>query len=536
VKEVAFGKKTYVSKKCKLWIVISGISLLLLTITLGGCNNISPEDITPQELNTTHTNTLVERGESLYDDVSSSYTELQNSDSGELAKGFGDYALFPNDWTEDSTFSDRMKAVYWADDNIVQSVEAFTESDEELETSSNQRFVGLAISAFSAGMKVYQDHKRNKLIEMQGQRLKQIENMMKAQNLQLEKQHAEQMEASRETQQKIDAMEANISNQLSNMQQDLKGEHLETQMMIDDFRSEVRVGFSEVHNGINTIITNVAELQNDVNIIRSDLTWLTELLLSEAINEPKNRIEGFYDGFASIAGSFDQTYDYAKDIEPDLEFLRREFIAAAVKIQENALQKGLITDTYWNDETTTLTRYRADITHSGGTDTYNFDFPSPKKLVAISYGNLEYLYKITMTRFIVNQTLYTGSELAETNANAAQFYLESLNDEQYNVKGAAEDAAVAMHDELVIHLDHIDDGFTNLYSGITDVSYKVKDSTGTWVSVPELDGLSGDDLKATVKELVAEAYIGVYAEYMGPYLGELQALETELMAYAEEDN
>lgn len=553
------GKKNVVLKK--LLIVMLILFLVFSVFSVVSCDILQSSDVNdskgdnsddsdnsddttveiePKDLNTDHVNTIIEQGNSTLDDVLASYENMEEKGTKEVAAVFADYAMFPHNYDSSEPFTDRMEAVYWADDNVV---EAYNLEEEDLSSGENPRFgVMAAVSVASMCVSHYQDQKRNDLLreqkeqlEMNGQRLRSIESMMKTQNQMLVKQEAQIQGGFDDLANQMAAMEERLSSQLTTISMDLS-----------DFRSEVRLQFGSVQKGIENVMTALTEVYGEVNFISENVQFVKDTLLEQQLQEPKNVIDGFYRNF-EIAGSFDQTYQYADELRPVLEQNILKFLKAAVDIQAQAVdpetEADPIPDTLFADESSKMTRYRVRYTESatGDDKTYNFDFPNPKATVAVSYGNLEYLYLIMMTRFIINQTLYFDTELGDTNANAAELYLSDIRNSEYGIKTSAEEAALDMETSLDTHIEHIKNDFTDLGADSSTLVYEYRDSvneeTGyeSWLTVTDSEGNPlGEGSSEEMEENVTDAYAKAYSEYIGLYLAELMSLEVDLIAYTRE--
>src|SRR6056297_72148 len=522
--------------------------------------------VLPRDLMSDNINTMIEDGESIMMDTLETYSGMEDTGIYGAFVYISDYNMFPDGWDGEKTFYDRMEEVYWAEDNVVQLYYQMDDSTsgrggiQNLE--SNERVAALALTSFIVGTAIsvadtaidtYQKHReleldeeRNRILRANSHQLRNMSAMMHTQNRAI----MEEFQGVNSILADVQSGQAELSEQIYALEENLSLRLNSLNLNIDSFRNEMRQELSNVNERIDTVIEGLYYVGRDISLMHADLEssldWISNYLLSNNLQTTMNSVNGFLRDYDDSV-TWEQAQALASDYITYYETLILNFLFSAQDMQTYALENDIYADTILSDiqqngSDSFVTFYRAKVagtyydTADHATEDfdeyYYFDYTNPRKSLEISYGNLEYLYKVMMTRFILNNILYAGEELKETNTSKATRYLEDIS----FIQTAAEEASLLMDTEHNTHQELIQNDFSSIYEDNSTRSDVVIDSFSyqkysfdaeDWVS------LTPEEL-SNLGDLVEESFTESYLEYLGMYMSELFALEVDLRSYKSE--
>ena len=543
------------------------ILFAFIIFALSSCDDPQNSEIQvmPRDLISANINAIIEKGESIMTDTLNTYSDIKDTGIYGAFVYISDYNMCPEGWDGETPFYERIDDIYWADDNIVRlyydlqddiSPRAFRLTSKTGTTRSlalTSFIVGTAISVADIAIDAYQkqkelelDEERNRLLRANGNMLRNLNAMMYTQN----KTIIESFQGVSSILNSVQSGQAELSAQITALETKLTNQINSINLNIDGFRTEMRHELTNINEKIDTIINGLHEVGRDISLLHADLSqdleWISNYLLTNNLNSTMNSIEGFLRDYHDSA-TWEQAQTLASDYITYYEKLFLDFLSAAKDMQSYALSENkygptVLSDIQTNGNGSFITFYRARVAGSyyntlshqreNFNEDYNFDYANPRIELEISYGNLEYLYKVIMTRFILHSILYAGEDLINTDSSKATRYLTDISD----IREAAKTASLQMDAEYNRHSELISNEFSGIFDNhstrsdviVNSFSYqKYSYLTNNWaICTPEETEI--------ISDLVKESFTENYFEYLGMYMSELFSLEVDLRSYINE--
>lgn len=498
------------------------VKFFLLVIILFSCQlNPKEKDVRDREVSqgrvSRHCNTLIDNGEDIFNEVFDSYG-LGNSPFVDDIKAHVDFTIFPEGYSNSShsNFWNRMESYYY-EDNVYDKVKELIENDDNEEDKDGDGVYLFGIKQLESRMNegsrnpgsrycyycynwgycnyycYYRYHVCYR-ISSSSRRLRRIESSIGA-----------------------------MRSEMASYYRDLKND-------IAQLRKEI----GEINEKIDTVIEELHDLKNDINTMGEQITEIGDILTKKNLNTPLNAIKGFLRDYGRLAVSDAEEREIALKYKDEFERILLDFMDAILDMQSWAKAQSsgeaYYPDMVYDEEKANVLKVyvRWQTVPAGwtGRTEYPFDFKNPRKNLNISLGNLEYLAKMIMTRFIMNQALYSGDELTLANSKAATLYLEDIRHERFNIKTSLAEAIKLMDAEYINHMDMINSNF----KPFTDAGF-----SGLYLVADGETVDAGKDTTDFRETLLQEVYASVYSDYIGNFLAEMIALETDLEAYVVDD-
>jgi len=368
---------------------------LVFIAALSACGNdvITPKTISQNEGVTiaAHVNKLITNGSQLLDQTLDSYPVLGTLGLRTDVKNASDFMLFPFNKATGKPFNDRMKDIYWDKDNLVKGYVLLQQATNGTSASpSILRSKNVSRGAIGDA----------------------------AENI-------------------TDFFLPGVSDFCDSLfgtggpsNEDLERQLTQIGKNLAEMHNEMKRGFTALTRKTDQILGELETVKGDLNILIQGQTDIENLILSTGMGDVKDAFEGF---LGTYEMSINQTeasnkaseYVYSADYNEGII----KFITFSKALQEWATNETQYSEYIWNDPSASTNSYWVQIgtiSHSHGYT--NMMYHNPKKDVVISLGNMMYLAKMMLTRFQLNNVLYTSkTDRAASNRNIATYYLELLD-------------------------------------------------------------------------------------------------------------
>lgn len=496
---------------------VIGIVCLSLILFVG-CGNdpTSPDDglqnLPPQEFLTYDCNQLISQGDSLLDQSSQNYTNVETSILTQ-AQEQADYLLFPYNTESGQSFAKRMESIYWAENNVA-ALYQFHQSRVEGDTNQG-RLLKSDVSV--------------RLIPSIGKELGD--------------QYVPGMEG---TVNRINASEARISYSFYALR-NIGIQIGHAQEMIKRLQGETSRQFSIINSKLDTAI---GELAGDVNILKSGI----DAIIMGQMAEVQSRFDGFCNNLRNNASTVSEAsnivYNYfvsSSQFDADILYA----IDRAKAIQNWAITNGEYSEFAYQDpffSESTEYEVKSITWESSHPASGHFNFSNPKNGLLISLGDLDYVAKMMLTKLNYNSYLYKDDELNEKNSIQAQSFLDLL--ESSGFKQNCIDAYQAMYSKYCYYMSavltpqpgesspYLSDYFNKDYTYNFTFDFFCG-STGVWHAEggSQTGSPIGPDIGLASGERRWEAHTLIINTYkkkrkiLIPILARLIALETRLRSY-----
>lgn len=512
------------NKILKNILYISFTITAILFIVTCAVQPVASSSIEPSDLVTEQCNTMMNRGNSIFDEVVDSYDALDNSNIKPYIQSLVDYQLFPYNPDGVKTFDERMKDIYLSDNNIASAYTLFQKGMDDLSSDTKsirviRKFAVKNESRFgSPSLQI------NIPVSPVNQTVGNLTNLS--------------------IQQKFNQydMRPDLSNNLNKLNyqigitQNLSWEiwgYLSRQIHnigvdIDQFKHETRSNLSVINSKADEVILGLKGTQHDISVISQSIQNLTNIIYLQDLKDPLARIDGFLFNY-STAGTWSSARDYALDILPQYGYILERFLDCAKSIQNWAVDQtgdsaipAMVPASHTYDSESGVDVVYAKVYDAGSSPLGKvyIDFTNPQKSIDVGLGNIQYLAKIMLTRFNVHNILYWGSKLTDTNDSVATAYISKLDSS--GIKPSVEAAATQMESELADYMDDLSSDFTGDYP------------TGAKFDLYKNDTLVGSSSNLTPNEqkaVIMDAYSSAFLNYLGPVMATLMQLEVQLKTY-----
>jgi hypothetical protein len=286
-------------------------------------------------------------------------------------------------------------------------------------------------------------------------------------------------------------------------------------LTLDEFRYEVNVKLDVINSKMDKSIQQLFYARKDINmlmiqldearnILGDNITDVETAVWYQGLQQSMAKVEGFL-GNLSTSVNEEDSQRAAEAIVYEYNSIKEHFDTCISEIHDIALTRPEFIAAYPEKigytEDSEVARITAVIKHSGGTCTYWFSYTNPAIAAPISLGDLAYLAKIITTKFLVNEYAYEKKDLLKKNKIDAIAYLETLNS-RYGL--AINECVKTMDDEFYTHVDNVMSNFAGL--GLTDITSIEYFLDGEKVEVPT----EGERII-----LAAYGYQSAFMDYLG---------------------
>lgn len=501
--------------------------LLVLMLFFAACGDepTNGVDATNMDLVPANLQKLMTSGDQIISDTVEGYTGITNAEMKDLIKVYADYTLFPVDFESGYTLQDRMKAYLGSDNNVVNAYRI------------QQNYLN-GVPLTDGIDNLLPRHALSRKISL-GKIGKVLKIVAPIANLAFPG---------------AGAVCTAVGNSLVAIDQ-AKKQRAEAQTTaalgktLDAFIVDTRKQFGDLRNRMDVTIGQLNSIKGDISLMQTSINDILTILQTGGMDEVKTSFDAFCQGYkddATITDASNRAYFYYVTSSRFNEDLNKFFISAS-NIQRWAIQPAntnVSGYTYWVDDdlslSTNYTTLSIEAKVALSTDwssidyTISYKYPNPKRMLALSIGNLDYLSKMFLTRLEMNSVLYSGSILSNHNVTLANSFLARI--ESAGIKHSVVSALNQMDSALYGfggHYMNIDiDGLWEPIGGALVRSIRVLPCDGSSFYVYDgNDARFAPGLEPFVKQKLPVHLEAAKQEYLIHFLARLVALETILKSY-----